>query len=95
MRQQRRGGGNRGEQRVAVGCGLGSLRGPGRPCRARHVLDHDRLAESAREPLCNQPGQDVGRAAGRERHDQADGLLRIGCLCARFGARTDDKRYEE
>jgi hypothetical protein len=45
---------------------------------AAAVLDHELLAELASELLRHDAGDDVGRAAGRERHHQADGLGGIG-----------------
>ena len=47
---------------IAVGAGL--------------VLDHDLLAEHARQMLADEPGRDVGRAARRERHDHLDRTVR-------------------
>ena len=40
------------------------------------VLHHHRLAPSLRQPLGEQPGDNVHAAAGAERRDQADGVLR-------------------
>ena len=45
---------------------------------ADDVLDHDLLAERAGHVLAGDAGGDVGRAAGRERHDQGDRPRRIG-----------------
>jgi hypothetical protein len=36
---------------------------------ARSVVDDDRLAQPLREPLTDQPRNDVGRAAGADEHD--------------------------
>jgi hypothetical protein len=40
--------------------------------RARPVLHHDRLAEARAQRLTQRAGDEVGRAARRERHQQAD-----------------------
>ena len=41
------------------------------------VLDHHRLAEIGAQPLRDHPGNDVGRSARRERHDQGDRAGRV------------------
>jgi hypothetical protein len=65
------------DERVAVGIGfcrrLRSNHGTG----ARPRLDDGRLARMLRQFLPNHARQDVDRAAGRERHDDLDRLLRI------------------
>ena len=59
------------QQRVAVGRGLG---GVARQIAAGAglVLDHDRLAETRRQSLRINPGDDVNRPARRESHHQPD-----------------------
>ena len=42
---------------------------------ADDVLDHELLAERARHVLGDDARDDVGRPAGRERHDQGDGRV--------------------
>ena len=38
-------------------------------CRARTVLDHERLAQGFLQALRKEARVDIGRSAGRERHD--------------------------
>ncbi|KAG1189981.1 hypothetical protein G6F35_014002 [Rhizopus arrhizus] len=58
------------QQRVAVRRRLGHIvRTQGRP-RARLVFHHHRLAQALGQFLPQCARQHVGRAAGRERHDQ-------------------------
>ena len=45
---------------------------------AGQVLDIDLLAPCARQPLRHHAADDVGRTAGRKRHDHADFMIRIG-----------------
>ena len=66
------------EQRVTVGRGLGDAGRTDRPTRTTDILDDDLLAELAAHRLGHEPGDRVGRAAGRERHDHRDGALGIG-----------------
>jgi len=42
------------------------------------VLDDDLLAQRFRHAGLDQPGGEVGGAAGGEGHDHADGLRRVG-----------------
>ena len=53
------------------------------------VLDHDRLAHRLMQMLADDARQDVGRAAGRPRHDQRDRTARIGL---REGGRGGEAR---
>ena len=70
--------------RVAVGRGARQLGRADRAALAWLVLDHDRLAERGAELLANHARQDVGGAAGRERHDVADRLVGpVRAVCAR------------
>ncbi len=72
-------GGAHGE-RVAVGRGAGRDLGADRAAGAAAVVDDHLLAEALGELLPDQARDDVGRAARRERDDQADRLGRIGAL---------------
>jgi hypothetical protein len=58
--------------RVAVGRRLGDQLGGDVAVRARPVLDDHRLAERLRQLLRQHARRDVGRAAGRDRNDEAD-----------------------
>jgi len=49
------------------------------------VFDHDLCAEGRRELLRDDARNDVGAAAGRERHDQADRSLRPRAVCGLRG----------
>ena len=66
------------QQRVAVGLGAGHRLRSERAARARPVLDHHALSEARWHHLRDHAGGDVGRSARSERHDQLDGLGRIG-----------------
>ena len=79
------------QQRVAVGIGLGDGAHADRAAGAEAVLDHDRLAELGRETLGDRAGDDVGPAAGAERHDDADRLCRprLTSCAARKGRKQD------
>ena len=62
--------------RVAVGRGLGDRVGAEIAARTDTILDHDLLAQPGTEPLRQNARNDIGAAACRERHDQADRPLR-------------------
>ena len=49
---------------------------------AATVLDDDLLIETLRHRLCDEPRDNVERAAGRDRNDETDRLARIG-VCTR------------
>ena len=50
-----------------------------RATRAAHVLDHDRRVAQRLAQRLGQVARDlVGRAAGREGHDDGDRLVRVG-----------------
>ena len=61
---------------VAVGLGTRRAGQRGRAAGARDILDHDRLPERLCHLLGNRARDDVGGAAGRERHDHGDGAFR-------------------
>ena len=69
---------------VAVGLRLRRADHAQGPAGAADVLDHERLTERARHMVADQARDDVGRSAGRKRHDDGDRLIRIlgGCGCA-------------
>ena len=75
------------EQRVAVGRGPRDRLGAQDRAGARTVLDHERLLEGLRQILAELAGKNVGRAAGRERHDDLHRPRRIGL---RRGGRDRD-----
>ena len=66
------------EQRVAVGRRTRDRLGAQDRAGARTVLDHERLLERFGQVLAELAGKDIGRAAGRERHDDLDRPCRIG-----------------
>ena len=88
LRVQRRADGERRRDQhdgVAVGRRPRRRLGADVAAGAAAVLGHHRLAEARRQPLGDQPAEDVGAAAGRERQDEADrargpGVLRL-CQC--------------
>jgi hypothetical protein len=74
---------------VAVGRGLRDELCRQHGIGAGLVLDDDSLVPGFAQFLGEQAGDDVGRSAGRERHDQAHGLVRIvgGCVGLSLGQR--------
>jgi hypothetical protein len=62
---------------------------------AERVLDHDLCAERARHVLADDTGDDIGRSAGRERHDQRDVLGRIVLRACRRGNQQRDQRARQ
>ena len=65
------------KQRVTIGSRMIDEFGADIARRAGAVLDDDRLAPFARQPVRDQPRNGVGGAAGRERHDDFDRPVRI------------------
>ena len=68
------------QQRIAVARGLGHAVGANAAARARDVLGNDRLAPGGGQLMAYRAAQNVGRAAGRERDDQAYCLVRVSGL---------------
>ena len=65
------------DQRVAVGLRMGGHFGGDIAVGAGAVLDEERLAHRLGQALRQQPRGDVGRAAGRDRHQHLDRPRRI------------------
>ena len=63
---------------VAVGRRLGERIGREIAAGAGAVLHHHRLVELLAELVAEEPGDGIDGAAGRERHDDADGPVGIG-----------------
>jgi hypothetical protein len=63
-------------QRMTVGVGLRHVLYRNNPEAAGFVLDHDRLAQDLLHPFSDDSCGRVGRAAGRERDDNANGFGR-------------------
>jgi hypothetical protein len=57
-------------QRVAVGRGTHDGLSTDIAAATRTVVDNEWLAQSFRQPLAYEPGEDIGPAASGERHDQ-------------------------
>jgi hypothetical protein len=73
-------------ERVAVGVRVRDLASTDTAAAADAVFDHERLAQALAKLLRHQPGDDIGAAARRERHDEPDrtlGPARIVRLCLR------------
>jgi hypothetical protein len=66
------------QQRVTVGRRPHDRLGGDIAGAARAVLDHDRLPEPARQPLRDQPPENVVRAAGGKADEETHRLGRIG-----------------
>ena len=62
---------------VAVGRRIDHRLGADIAAGAGAVLDHELLAEMVRQPVAQNAGDDVVRAAGREAHDQVHGPFGI------------------
>ena len=71
------------QQRVAVGVRLGDLRGGGRAAGAAAIVDDDRLPQRVGKLRPDEPGNDIGRAAGRNGDDELDRAVRVVRLSAR------------
>ena len=71
-------GGDGEQQRVAVGRRIDHRLDADIGAAARLVLDHDRLAEPVRQPLRQEPRNQVGGAAGRIGHDPSHRPRRLG-----------------
>ena len=68
-----------GEQRIAVGRRIDDRAGADGARSAGLVLDDEALAELDRQLLRHLARHDVDRSTGRVGHDDADGLVGIGC----------------
>ena len=71
------GGGGDGQQGVAVGIGFGDDLGADIAAGAGAVVDDDRLAPFARQPIGDDARHDIGGAAGGKRHDEFHRARRI------------------
>ncbi len=85
------------QERIAVRLRLVDELGADIAGGARAVLDDDRVPPLAREPLGHDAWHDVGRAAGRERHDDLDRARRIILRAGRRRRRerSDQRCYRE
>ena len=73
------------EEGVAIRRGLGRSGSADRAACAGAVLDQHALAELNVELGCQRAGKGVRAAAGRERHDEGDRLVRPGLGLDRAG----------
>jgi hypothetical protein len=81
--------------RVAVGLGLRDVFVADVGAGAALVLDHDLLTPLRREPFGEHACDDIGRAAGGDRHDEAHGFMRvIGLRCLRARLGNEEARRE-
>ncbi len=78
-----------GQQRVAVRRGAGDGLGRQVAAGATAVLDHEALLQAVGELGRDQPADDVGKAARRERHDHGDVLRWIGLRAGRASETND------
>jgi hypothetical protein len=76
--------------RVAVVLGALGAGDAGGPTGADHVFDHEGLAERLRHAVGDYAGDDVGRPARGERHNDGDGAGRI--VLRRGGRDADGER---
>jgi hypothetical protein len=75
----------RDQQRVAVGLGVLDLHGADRARGTALVVDDHGLTELMGQFVGEHAADDVGRSAGRERHDEADCTIGILGVRARNG----------
>ena len=68
------------EQGIAIGLGLGGGHGADIAARAGAVFHPNRLSQMPRHTLSGKAAHDVGDAARRIGHDDAQGLVRKGAL---------------
>ena len=80
------------QQGVAVGRGFRGLRGADDGAGAGAVLHHDRLTERLAQLLAERAGEHVGRPARAERHDHADGAVRI---VLRGSRKREGRKHDE
>jgi hypothetical protein len=76
-------------ERVAVGLGIDDVARAQSAAGAWAVLDHDRLAERARQLIADEPRDNIAGAAGREIHDE---MNRPAGICVRKCRRSGGKR---
>ena len=67
----------RDDQRITIGVGFGADGGAAGALRATAVVDQQLLAGRAGERRLNDARHQVRATAGRERHDQTDGFVRV------------------
>ena len=79
------------QQRVAVRVRFGDLRGGGRAAGAGAIADDDRLSERVGKLGADEPGDEIGGAAGRHRDDELNRAVRIVGLRARDAGLSKDK----
>ena len=80
------------KQRVAVGGSIQHGLGGDIAACARPVLNDELLAEPFRQPLRHKTGGDVGRAAGGETDDDANGARRVALrVCHSRNSRKADR----
>jgi hypothetical protein len=80
------------QQRVAIGVGLGDGRSRGRAAGAAAIADEDGLPKRVGELCPDDPGNEVGGAAGRDGDDELNGTARIAGLRMRGAFLSEDKR---
>ena len=82
-------------KRVAIGVGTHRPYGAGGAAGPDGILDDELLPERARHVLAENPGNDIGRPAGGERHDDGDGPRRIGLRRRCLPARHCEGKYRD
>jgi hypothetical protein len=84
------------QQGVAVGFGLGDASGCDGTSGAALIVDDDWLPNCVRELRADGPCDEIGGAAGRDRHDELNGPVGIVLLGVRgIGRRNHDGRGHE
>ncbi len=82
-------------QRVAVGRRAIETGHADGPAGTTHILDHHRLAERGLHALGDDARDDIGHAAGRERHDHSDRPRRKSFCCGAGDAGQHRQRNNE
>jgi len=83
------------QQRVAVGRGFGGIGDADFAAGAGLVLDHEALTQRALQDFRFVPRHDVGRSAGRERHDDGHRPARITVGGHGVPRRTANQRAQD
>ena len=89
---------DRHEQRVAIGRGLGGGLRADDSVAAGAIVDDHRLVPVLAHLLPNDAGDDVGRSASRERHDDVNGAVGVvlgGILVCVLGGRRRQRRERQ
>ena len=83
------------QQGVAVRVRFGDLRGGGGAAGAGAIADHDRLSQRVGKLGADQPADEIGRAAGRNRDNELNRAVRIVLRARDVGLGKENSRDNE